>query len=333
MTINSIEIAKFVKISDIIRMNHTVKFIVSLAVMYIGFMLHFYFDEKILSKKNPNGPFPAKYKNSLLFFNFFFGCITAGIILLFQRVKILRNPLPYFKAAFPHFLAAYLTNIAKHYTDYATLNVVKSAKPIAVMLCSMLIFRTKVPRRRVFVVFALCFGLIIFGYTGSSNNANNATIGYTVIGGALLCEGIYGPIVDQLNHATNLPYMTMFYMQFFNIFFTFISSSSAVIESFGYLKDNTRYIPQIAAFVGTNLIAQIGLFTLVSISNGLVLSIATTSRKFFTILISSIIFGHYFTKLQWVGIVIVFTALAIDIFSKKGPKKAEVTEPAKVKPE
>lgn len=302
-------------------MQVNLKFVISLLVMYIGFMTHFYYDEKILSKKNPLGPFPHEYKNILLCFNFFFGCITAASILLVTRVKILRNPFPYLKASVPHFLAAYFTNIAKYYADYATLNVVKSAKPIAVMLCSIFLFHKKVPTRRIFVVIFLCIGLTIFGYTANNKDANNAPLGYGVISLALLCEGIYGPIVDQLNHSSKSPYLTMFYMQSFNLILSIITGIKIIIPALTFIKNHPEYLPQIAIFIVTNLVAQVGLFTFVNLSNGLILSIATTSRKFFTILLSSIAFKHNFTALQWVGIVIVFSALSFDIFGKKPEKK------------
>jgi len=57
----------------------------------------------------------------------------------------------------------------------------------------------------------------------------------------------------------------------------------------------------------------------------LTLSLVTTTRKFFTILASVLLFSNPLLWRQWIGVLLVFSGLAFDIlFSKKG-KKVEKT--------
>lgn len=55
-------------------------------------------------------------------------------------------------------------------------------------------------------------------------------------------------------------------------------------------------------------------------------SIATTTRKFFTILASVVIFGHSLLTRQWIGTVLVFIGLALDtVYGKETKSSAAPT--------
>lgn len=54
----------------------------------------------------------------------------------------------------------------------------------------------------------------------------------------------------------------------------------------------------------------------------LVVSVVTTTRKFFTVLASVVLFGNVLTSRQWIGAIAVFTGLFLDaFFAKAAPKK------------
>lgn len=50
--------------------------------------------------------------------------------------------------------------------------------------------------------------------------------------------------------------------------------------------------------------------------NSLVTSIITTTRKFFTVLMSVFIFKHDLATMQWVGVAMVFSGLISELFEK-----------------
>ena len=296
------------------------KFILSISVMYLGFIMFAFLDEKILDKNNKPCPFP--YRSALPFYCSTFYVFCASLILLAKRVSVPKNPIPYFPVSFFMFLSTLSTTLAKGKMDYASLNVLKSAKPIAVMILSIFLYKKKIPTKRIISVIVLCFGLILFGTNGSSSKSGTTTsLGYLYIACALFSEGIYAPLIDKRNSEAGNPYITMLFTHLWNMVIIFITSFSDVISSFKFIAENPVFISQILVMVATGGIAQIALYMVVSLSDGLVLSIATTTRKFFTILISSIFFGHKFTSLQWSGIIIVFAALGFDILGKRKPKQ------------
>jgi drug/metabolite transporter (DMT)-like permease len=69
-------------------------------------------------------------------------------------------------------------------------------------------------------------------------------------------------------------------------------------------------------FCVLSALGQIFIFITISHFGALTLSIITTTRKFFTILASSIFYGHTINQFQWIGVFAVFFGLSIEIFTK-----------------
>ena len=291
------------------------KFVFALILMSVGFLAHFWFDEKIIDESNDPCPFP--YPHALPFYCSFFNVICALCILLFTHKNFQQNPLPYFGVASLMTLTTFASTMGKLKIDYASLNVFKSAKPVAIMILSIFLYRNKVPFQRIISVLCLCISIVIFRLQGIEDGQKAETTGYIFIAIELLTEGLYSPLVDKLNKKTNNPYITMLYTHFGKMIILFLTNSSSIIDSFLYLEKTPAFIPQILGLVLTGGIAQIALFTVVGMSDGLILSIATTTRKFLTIVISSLYFHHNFTVVQWLCVISVFASLGYDIFSKK----------------
>ena len=63
----------------------------------------------------------------------------------------------------------------------------------------------------------------------------------------------------------------------------------------------------------TVAIGQIFIFLSLTWFSSITTTTITTTRKFFTILVSVLSFGHSFTTTQWVAVIIVFVGLYISI--------------------
>lgn len=75
----------------------------------------------------------------------------------------------------------------------------------------------------------------------------------------------------------------------------------------------------------TIVLFQAFIFLTVTTFGPLACSIATTTRKFFTILASVIFFGHSLLTRQWLGTVCVFVGLGLDTLYGKELKPAHTT--------
>lgn len=66
-------------------------------------------------------------------------------------------------------------------------------------------------------------------------------------------------------------------------------------------------------------LGQLFIFLMVSGFGPLACSVVTTTRKFFTVLCSVVIFGNVLLPRQWFGAVLVFAGLFADMFYGKKP--------------
>lgn len=69
-------------------------------------------------------------------------------------------------------------------------------------------------------------------------------------------------------------------------------------------------------------LGQLFIFLMVSGFGPLACSVVTTTRKFFTVLCSVVIFGNVLLPRQWFGAVLVFAGLFADMFYGKKPPAA-----------
>ena len=94
-------------------------------------------------------------------------------------------------------------------------------------------------------------------------------------------------------------------------------------------RENYRGVKFMHTCTHTRACTQYFIFTTITNFGPLTCSIFTTTRKFFTILASVIIFGNALVSRQWAGVLLVFLGLGLDIFfgrgkaqSKNGPGSA-----------
>lgn len=76
-------------------------------------------------------------------------------------------------------------------------------------------------------------------------------------------------------------------------------------------------------------LGQLFIFLMVAKFGPLACSVVTTTRKFFTVLCSVLLFGNVLIPRQWFGALLVFAALFFDMFyGKRSDKKAVTTKKA-----
>ena len=89
-------------------------------------------------------------------------------------------------------------------------------------------------------------------------------------------------------------------------------------ESIPFLVDpgNVKLLQMIGAFAVMSALGQNFIFMTLENFNALVLTTVTTTRKCFTVAISVIYYGHHLTSLQYAGIGLVVSGLAIELYGK-----------------
>lgn len=120
---------------------------------------------------------------------------------------------------------------------------------------------------------------------------------------------------------------------FTNNLFSLVLSTSIYIAEVTYFGDNTheRILaqPQLlfnCIMVGlSGAIGQIFIFLTISLFDCYLLTIITTTRKFFSVVYSNFRFGHNFTNQQWVGAIMVMLCTCAELFKSDESEKKEKT--------
>ena len=76
---------------------------------------------------------------------------------------------------------------------------------------------------------------------------------------------------------------------------------------------------------------QVFIFFTVSLFDCYLLTIMTTTRKFFSVIYSNFVFGHNFDNVQWAGAGLVMLCTAAELFDPKKKKTEPAEEEAKKK--
>jgi len=213
---------------------------------------------------------------------------------------------------------------ALKFVDYPTQALAKACKPIPVMLMGILLFSKRYHWSKYITVAIITGGIAVFVWeqeeVTSKTGNDPGFFGILMLLCSLFMDGVTGPIQDQLV-ATHKPTANhfMFYSNAWSSIFSFISVF-ALSEFTPALRFCSQY-PSVWIYIAGQSIAsavgQLFIYRMLHSFGSLNLSIVTTSRKFFSILLSIVYFGHSLTTLQWTSVLAVFLGLSFDMISPK----------------
>eukprot|EP00501_MAST-03F_sp_TOSAG23-6_P001287 GSMAST32.ASY1.ANO1.1335.1 assembled CDS len=232
--------------------------------------------------------------------------------------------------------------------------LVKSCKTVPVMFGEVLLGKAKLSLKKVVGVVLVTVGIAVFMLFKSSTKKvkGQATFDYfsadmakgcLLILGALFCDGLYGPyqnkiVVDATNAKPNDEYIIpsahhlMFNMNFWQGIFGFIllsiqylgTGKHEIFEVKEFMIRNPDCISPLIVFVCTMALGNLFIYQLQRDYGALVVTLTTTIRKLFSVLLSSLPvegichvapvplctyisgFGNSINSIQWVGVGVVF---------------------------
>jgi UDP-galactose transporter B1 len=231
----------------------------------------------------------------------------------------------YMGMSFSYIGAMYFSNLALGYMSYPAQALAKSCKLIPVMLSRLFLMRdVSYTRREVFQVVAITAGIGVFmlGAEGSGHGKKERETSWVGLGLCILAlalDGYTGPAQERLNKSHKLSMATMmFYLNAWAILIVGVGLmvTGEMWKGLAFCTNHPAILTEAAMF---SLMASSGqaliLYTLLQF-NSLVVVTVTTTRKFFTILLSVVAYGHALTTQQWSGVALVFAGLSIDIYAK-----------------
>lgn len=217
---------------------------------------------------------------------------------------------------------------ALKFVDYPTQALAKACKPIPVMAVGLLFFRYRYHWSKYFTVAMITGGIAVFMHEQEAavvqtGGEDPGLFGFGMLLLSLLLDGVTGPIQDSLvdKHRPTANHL-MFFSNLWSTFFSLISVFwlGELVPALQFAQRNPSVWVYVIGQSLASALGQLFIFRMIRSFGSLTLSIVTTSRKFFSILISVFYFGHPLTTLQWTSILAVFLGLSFDMIGPK-PKK------------
>ncbi|KAG1701738.1 Solute carrier family 35 member B1 [Nymphon striatum] len=231
----------------------------------------------------------------------------------------------YASCSFSYLGAMIASNWALRHVNYPTQVVGKSCKPIPVMILGVLIGNKSYPLRKYLFILMIVFGVILFMFkdnTSSSSNESSFGFGEILLLISLSLDGFTGAIQERMRSEHKTKPGTMMLMM--NLWSTgylavclLVSGEIFTFPAFVFRYNFVMY--NILMFSVMSALGQLFIFLTVSEFGPLPCSIMTTTRKFFTVLGSVIIFGNTLITRQWFGTIFVFIGLTLDSIYGKVP--------------
>ncbi|KYN10554.1 PREDICTED: solute carrier family 35 member B1 [Trachymyrmex cornetzi] len=303
------------------------------------FVCYFYFgmlQEKITRGQYGDGENREKftYMFALVFVQCLVNYIFAKMILLtvMKQGEDTTRTVYYSLSALTYLLAMVCSNMALQFVNYPTQVIGKAGKPIPVMVLGVLLGKKIYPIRKYIFIFLIVVGVALFMYKDGNVSKKQAesqlSVGELLLLLSLMMDGLTSAVQERMRaeHNSKSGHM-MLNMNFWSVIFssTVILISGELLEFIRFLQRYPSTIWHITTFSMAGAFGQYFIFLTVAEFGPLPCSIITTTRKFFTVLGSILIFGNNLSLRQWLSTLIVFLGLFLDaMYGKDKSKKGTV---------
>ncbi|KAL0902730.1 hypothetical protein ABMA27_000538 [Loxostege sticticalis] len=306
-------------------------------ILYAGGIFVCYFIFAMLQEKITRGKYGDGEKFtctlSLVWVQCVVNYIFAQILMVSWKHEVdTTRKIYYFSSALTYLLGMVSSNMALQWINYPTQVVGKAAKPIPVMILGVLIGHKSYALKKYLFVLLIVIGVVLFMYkdqvkTTAADDSQGFGVGELLLIMSLTMDGLTGAVQERIKSESSPTAYSM--MLNTNWWGTIILSVCIPLtgEIFRFTTFVSTYPEVLLYLAGLALMGALGqlfIFFMVSEFGPLPCSVVTTTRKFFTVLASVILFGNVLLGRQWIGAIFVFSGLFLDIFYSKGkgqPKK------------
>ncbi|XP_023732112.1 UDP-galactose/UDP-glucose transporter 3 [Lactuca sativa] len=223
---------------------------------------------------------------------------------------------------------------ALKYISYPAQVLAKSSKMIPVMLMGSLVYGIRYTFQEYLCSLLVAGGVSIFALAKTSSKtinklANpNAPLGYGLCFLNLVFDGFTNATQDSISarypktNAWDMMLGMNLWGTVYNTVFMFGWPEASGYEAVQFCKHNTEATWDILYYCLCGAIGQNFIFFTISRFGSLTNTTITTTRKFVSIVVSSVLSGNPLSRKQWGSVVMVFTGLSFQIYlKKKRPKR------------
>jgi len=311
------------------------------------FVFYGYLQEKLMTSPyaNPRDEDyeASKFKDSafLVLCNRVIACLVA-VIMLKSRNEDFAPAAPiqnFFYVSLSNFSATFCQYEALKYVTFPTQTLGKCGKMIPVLILGSVFYKKAYTWQDYLVGVSVMIGCTLFltGKISYDDDKASTPFGLFLLGAYLMSDGFTSTFQEKLFKGFKMStYNQMLYVNFSSVFLsigalmlngTLFSAFAFAMKYPAMLRDAT--LLSICASLG-----QMVIYHTIKTFGALTYSTIMTTRQFASLLLSSIIFLHPLSTLQWVGVLMVFLALYYQGFmspkknhDNKGEKDKEKEKP------
>ena len=317
-----------------------VKFIGYALCLYVVFVYWGYLQEKVTSTKykGKNGEIMEwNYTFSLNIMMSFGGFVVATVVESLTRdAKSKAVPFQTFwKCALSSTCASPLGYHALNFISFPLVVLVKSCKPVPVILVGMVLYGRKYTWYKLLSVALLCAGIAMFSSAkggsikspsaagNGSSDAFNLGVGILLVSLNLLLDGYTNNEQDEIfkeRQASSIELMKN--VNLWSVFYIFAylaldwvtyQKTSEISRSSHMFSNSTEVQFDILMFCLCAAVGQVLVFKVMKEFGSLAWITISITRKLFTILFSVFMFGHPIKQVQWLGIACVFLGMIVEV--------------------
>ncbi|KAF9419093.1 hypothetical protein HW555_004264, partial [Spodoptera exigua] len=318
------------KLVEMTKTRSEFRFLVYAGAIFICYFMYGMLQEKITRGKYGENNEKFTCTLSLVLIQCIVNYIFAQILMLSNKREVdTTRRVYYFSSALTYLLGMVSSNMALQWINYPTQVVGKAAKPIPVMILGVLVGHKSYPMKKYLFVLLIVIGVVMFMYKDqvkkTVDEPSSFGIGELLLLLSLTMDGLTGAVQERIKSESS---PSAYAMMLNTNMSSMILSTGVVLsgEIFKFIVFVSAYPEVIIFLIGLALVGALGqmfIFYMVSEYGPLPCSVVTTTRKFFTVLTSVIIFGNALLPRQWLGAILVFTGLFLDMFYSKGKSSAK----------
>lgn len=289
---------------------------------FVSYFVYGLLQESITKGKYGEGEKAEKftYTMSLVFLQCIVNALAAKLVMTFWQSERDTTPTKLYSLCSLTYLGAMLaSNQALQFVSYPTQVLGKSAKPIPVMILGILLARKRYPAAKFLFVLMIVIGVALFLYKDKAPTSNETGsmfgFGELLLLVSLTLDGLTGATQERMrsDHKTGA-YSMMFNVNIWSLLWSALGliGSGEILRFIVFVQNHPSVLMKMMNFGIASAIGQMFIFTTVTSFGPLTCSIITTTRKFFTIFASVIIFQNPINSRQMVGTVFVFAGLGLD---------------------
>ncbi|KAI1406747.1 UAA transporter [Hypoxylon fuscum] len=248
--------------------------------------------------------------------------------------------------------------------DYITFLLAKSCKLLPVMFLHITVFRKRYPLYKYLVVAAVTAGVAVFTLhsgkarkSSSGGGGENSVWGLLLLGVNLLFDGLTNSTQDYIFGAFQ-PYSGPQMMCANNLMSTAVTAAYLVLSpwlvhtgagewlgmdvagsageldaALAFMARHPSVWTDVLGFAACGAVGQVFIFYTLSTFSSVLLVTVTVTRKMFTMILSVVAFGHRLTRMQVLGVGLVFGGIGVEAAIARQEKLAKEAAKRKAKGE